>query len=138
MKARRGWLAAAAAVLAIAPAATAQARPAVTVMTWDVYAGADLEQPFEAIRDRGGIEALVAFGNANADVREHVAYTDFPSRADVIAAEVLEHEPDLVGLQDVALWRRGPLDYAKPGRTRAREVDQDFLAELLDVVTSND
>ena len=85
------------AVLAIAPAATAEARPAVTVMTWDVYPGADLDRPFEAIRGTSGVEALVAFGNANLAVRQIVDFTDFSSRASVLAAEILEQEPDLVG-----------------------------------------
>jgi hypothetical protein len=131
VKGRRRLLAAVAAVLAIAPAATAQARPAVTVMTWDVYPGADLDRPFAAIGGRTGTEALVAFGNESFAVRQTVDSTDFAARADVLAAEILAHEPDLVGLQNVALWRRGPLDYSEPGEPTVRQVDQDFLQLLL-------
>lgn len=43
------------------------------------------------------------------NIKRHVLQVDFPSRADAIAALADEERPDLIGLQEVALWqKRGP------------------------------
>ena len=82
--------------------------------------------------------ALVAFGNANAKLWQTVVATNFPARAKLLAAEIDEREPDLIGLQEVAIWRNGPVELPNPNgslgnfaQPNATQVDYDFLAGLL-------
>jgi endonuclease/exonuclease/phosphatase family metal-dependent hydrolase len=49
-----------------------------------------------------------------------------------LAHEIASAKPDLLGLQEVALWRSGPLDLAHVGVPGATQVDYDFLQLLLD------
>ena len=105
--------------------------PTVTVMTRNVYLGADINRPIRAAQGRSGPEALAALGRANDQVRATVDRTDFRIRSRLLAAEIAAARPHLVGLQEVALWRAGPLDLGAIGEPDATEVDYDFLALLL-------
>ena len=49
----------------------------------------------------------------------------------MLAAEIAAARPDLIALQEVALWRHGPIELDQIGRPNATEVDFDFLATLL-------
>jgi hypothetical protein len=137
---------AAAAVLALvvplgyASAATAgeskppKKSPTVTVMTRNVYLGVDIQRPIAATAGKTGAEALVALGNSTHEVRDIVDQTDFPTRAKLLAKEIAGSKPDLVGLQEVALWRSGPIELPPDGALgipNATHVDQDFLKILL-------
>ncbi len=102
----------------------------VSVMTRNLYLGADITRPVRAATDRRGTEALLALGHANHALRAQVDRTDFAVRSRLLAAEIVATRPDLVGLQEVALWRHGPLDLARPGALDAASVDLDFLAML--------
>jgi endonuclease/exonuclease/phosphatase family metal-dependent hydrolase len=119
-----GGLATAAAVVVaslglIAPPASAAAGPKLAVMTRNLYLGGDLMPSITA-------PTLPAFLTANAALLRHVDLADFPARAALIAAEIRERKPDLVGLQEVALWRTGPLGDPTP----ATEIRYDYLALL--------
>lgn len=57
--------------------------------------------------------------------------TDFRIRARLLAEEIKRNSPDLVGLQEVALWRSGPLELTNVGAPNATKVDDDFLQLLL-------
>ena len=120
--------------LAAAPAAAApkpgQGTP-ITVMTRNIYLGGDITRPLRATAGLTGAAALVAFGNANHALRDVVDQTDFPARSKLLAREIAETEPDLIGLQEVALWRSGPLQLGAIGVANATTVDYDFLAVLL-------
>ena len=70
-------------------------------MTRNLYLGADLAPAI-------GAPSLEAFVAANGQILREVTANDFPVRAKGLAKEILEKEPDLVGLQEVALWRTGP------------------------------
>ncbi len=100
---------------------------AVKVMTRNLYLGADLTP---AISSKSTSE----FIEANGEIVRTVEATDFPKRAKGLAKEILEKEPDLVGLQEAALWREatpaslGPVLNKQPSATK---VKYDFLKLLL-------
>ncbi|HET7736065.1 MAG TPA: hypothetical protein VFK52_08835 [Nocardioidaceae bacterium] len=104
----------------------------VTVMTRNLYLGADIQRPIRATAGKTGPAALVALANANHETRAIVDETSFPVRAELIAAEIARVKPDLVGLQEVALWRRGPLELGALGVANATSIDLDYLQVLLD------
>ena len=74
----------------------------------------------------------MALANATHFTRAVVDQTDFPVRARLLAGEIARAKPDLVGLQEVALWRSGPLELTNVGVANAETVDYDFLAILLE------
>ena len=95
------------------------------VETRNLYLGANLGPAIVA----PDLEAFVA---ANGQILREVTANDFPTRAKGLAAEILAKKPDLVGLQEVALWRTAP-----PSRVplvtgpSATDVRHDYLQELL-------
>ena len=96
------------------------------VMTRNLYLGADLTPVIGAT----DLASLVAGGSK---VLRQVTATNFPVRAKGLAAEILDAQPELVGLQEVALWRTGPASIAPllGGPKTATTVRYDFLALLL-------
>jgi endonuclease/exonuclease/phosphatase family metal-dependent hydrolase len=129
---------------AFAPAAATSAQAAkpddagsVTVMTRNIYLGADINRPVRAATEAaeaGGDQTaiLVALGRATHETREIVDRTNFTVRSGLLADEIADTAPDLVGLQEVALWRSGPLNLAGIAAPSATDVDYDFLEMLLD------
>jgi hypothetical protein len=103
----------------------------VTVMTRNIYLGGNINRPIQAALDRTGREGVLVLGHANHELREAVARTDFGTRSKLLAAEIAATRPDLIGVQEVALWRHGPLQLDHVGRPDATQVDYDFLAMLL-------
>jgi hypothetical protein len=99
---------------------------AVDVMTRNLYLGADLTPAILA-------PDLPSFIGANGQILREVTANDFPTRAQGLAAEILQSKPDLVGLQEVALWRTAPPSLAplSTGPT-ATTVRYDYLQLLLD------
>ena len=98
----------------------------ITVMTRNLYFGADLTPAILAILS--GIPENVP--PAVSEVWANVQATDFPVRAQALAAEIADAKPDLVGLQEAALWRsEDPADFDGPNATH---VEYDFLRILLD------
>ncbi len=102
----------------------------VRVLTRNLYLGADITRPVRAAQGLTGPDALTALGRANAELWSVVGQTDFSTRAGLLAREIVTGRPDLVALQEAALWRHGPLQLDHVGRLDATEVDQDFLALL--------
>jgi endonuclease/exonuclease/phosphatase family metal-dependent hydrolase len=98
----------------------------VTVMTRNLYLGADITRPLTATIGLPPDQQGAAFVAANTTLRAIVDQTNFPLRSRQLAREVATRQPDLIGLQEVALWRHGPLD-GSPATT----VDYDFLSTLL-------
>ena len=99
-------LSAAAAALLALPAA-AHADNEVKVMTRNLYLGADLSPAINATSSN-------EFIDANGQIVRDVDTNDFPTRAKGLAREILTKKPHLVGLQEVALWRYGPLNDGAP------------------------
>lgn len=99
----------------------------VGTMTRNLYLGANLAPAI-------GAKTLEAFVDANGQILREVTANDFPTRAKGLAQEILAEKPDLVGLQEVALWRTGPPSLAPVlgGPLTASTVRYDFLQLLLD------
>ncbi len=113
----------------------------VTVMSRNVYLGADINRPVTAAltaqaQGKTPQEILVALANATHETREIVDRTNFPVRATLLAREIARTKPDLVGLQEVALWRSGPLELTNVSVPNATTVDYDFLQILLDALAA--
>jgi endonuclease/exonuclease/phosphatase family metal-dependent hydrolase len=101
--------------------------PHITVMTRNLYLGADLDQAILAIFS-GDQEAITEAATA---VWASVVATNFPERAEVLAKEIAQSQPHLVGLQEVSLYRTGPPDTFSDNPTPARRVRLDYLEILL-------
>lgn len=104
-----------------------------TVMTRNLYLGADLGPAIVAPN-------LTAFVAATGGVLRQVTATNFPIRAKGLAAEILAVQPDLVGLQEVALWRTGPPSIAPllGSPNTAGTVRYDYLQLLLDELNAGE
>lgn len=99
--------------------------PVITVMTRNLYMGADLVPVITAATP-------AEFFGAVTTVFQQVQATDFPERAEAIADEIEAMQPDLVGLQEVVIWRT---QYPADGpATPATDVAYDFLQILLDAL----
>ena len=114
----------------------------VTVMSRNIYLGADIQRPVnaalaaQAAPDSTPESVAVALANATHVTRAIVDETDFTVRAGLLADEIVATEPDLVGLQEVAWWRHGPLQLQREllGVPNAETTDYDFLEILLDAL----
>ena len=115
------------ALMAFASPAKADHRRKLRFMTRNLYLGAPLGPIFASATP----EQLVA--NASATWAQ-VKASDFPGRAEELANELAEEMPDLVGLQEVTLYRSGAFN----DPARATTVELDFLDELMDEVDERD
>ena len=105
------------------PAAASAKAQDLKVMTRNVYLGADLI-PLAAAPDQA------AFEQAAAQRFQTVLNNDFPTRAKALAAEIRKAKPDIIGVQEAAIWRRGA-DGVKDGATTpATQVIYDSSKEL--------
>ncbi len=100
----------------------------VTVMTRNVYLGADLAPVIEATSLPAAIDGAGTIWNEMQSTR-------FRQRAVPLAREIKRSGADLVGLQEVALWRKQtPSDLGapplNPSGKPATQVEFDFLAIL--------
>ena len=110
--------------------ARGNARP-VKVMTRNLYAGTDLGPLLTATSfPEFAYEVAQAFGRVQA--------TDFPARAKVLAKEIQEADPHLIGLQEATLWRIGEPGVLDGDITPATTVVYDFLASLQDELSNLD
>jgi len=105
-----------------------------TVMTRNLYLGADLTPALQA----NTVDSAV---DAGGQIVNQVHATKFPSvRAASLAAEIKKRKPDIVGLQEAAWWRTGPVDLAAAlGTPVASQTDPaggDFLTDLLNALNA--
>src|SRR5262245_36957159 len=128
---RSALLVAALALLAMAVPTVAEAKkgPKLTVMTRNLFLGADLSPAI-------GATTIPAAVDGSGVIWNELVRTKFPERAKPLAREIKRSKADLVGLQEVALWRRQtPSDGGSPPispiGTPATQVYQDFLAILM-------
>jgi hypothetical protein len=112
--------------------AAAASRSAIgpTVMTRNLYLGADLDPVI-------GAPAPQLVPVLAAQVWAEVQATNFPARAGALADEIAHAAPHLVGLQEASLYRlQSPSDLFMGGQTPATEVVYDFVALLLDSLSA--
>ena len=99
----------------------------IRVMTRNLYLGADLGPGLES-------NSLAELTSGAGEILRSVDTTKFSDRAKQLAKEIRSTNPDLVGLQEVALWRTKtpPVVYI-PGLNSpvSTTVRYDFLAMLL-------
>ena len=118
--------------LAALPAAlcgcgSSSAARGVTVMTQNLYYGTDLDPAIGAVLGGDPDEIVTAVTDAWANV----VATDFPTRAVALANEIARTRPDLIGLQEAALWRsQTPSDAFTMDPTPATTVEYDFVEIL--------
>ena len=119
-----------AASLVAVPAAEAKSKGkkgVVRVMTRNLYLGADLGPGLDAAN-------LAELSQGAGKILRDVDKNDFKLRAKQLAKEIRSANPDLVGLQEVALWRtiKPPNVYLPGGDPpKAETVRYDFLRLLL-------
>ncbi|MFB6256858.1 MAG: endonuclease/exonuclease/phosphatase family protein [Haloplanus sp.] len=105
-----------------------RARGQVTVATRNCYLGANLFRLLVAATE--GSEAV---GTAAGDLLRTVDRSHVPERLDAIAAEIDGTDPDVVGLQEVALIRTGdPTAGATPTATTVRYDFRETLTAALE------
>lgn len=95
----------------------------VSVMTRNLNLGADLGAGMNAT-------SLQGLADAAGTILAQVDANNFPVRAKGLAAEILGKRPDLVGLQEAALWRTAPCTES-PLPPKATHVRYDYLALLM-------
>jgi hypothetical protein len=107
----------------------------VTVMTRNLYLGADLGPALQAGLALGTATGRPdGYANAVGAVLRSVDATNFETRAVSLAREIKNSRPDLVGLQEAAIWRRQfPTDGTplNPLGIRASTPTYDFIERLL-------
>lgn len=111
-----------AAAIVSVPAAAPAAKPKpqkITVMSRNLFLGADLV-PL-AVAQPGD-----DFERAAGKLFDGVKATEPDARMKLVAGEIAKAKPDLVGLQEVTLWRTGPKNDGKP----ATHVEIDYLATI--------
>jgi endonuclease/exonuclease/phosphatase family metal-dependent hydrolase len=93
-----------------------------TVMTRNLYVGSSYEHALSATSPAGFVEGV-------STIWANVRHSNFPARAEAIADEIAAKRPDVVGLQEVSLFRRSV-------GSEPPEVAFDYLAILLDELAS--
>jgi endonuclease/exonuclease/phosphatase family metal-dependent hydrolase len=96
-----------------------------TVMTQNMYPGTDFGEIFAA---QTYPEVMAEVAEAFADVQA----SNVPERIAAIANKIEDSNPELVALQEVALWRTGPIGDSAPAST----VAFDYLELLMDELAS--
>jgi hypothetical protein len=108
------------------PASARKGESKVKVMTRNVYLGADLSPGTQAT----SIPELV---DGAGQILNQVDANKFQVRAKGLATEILNKKPDLVGLQEAALWRDAPCDAPiRPPSAKHVRRGGDFLGLLMD------
>ena len=106
---------------------SAGGRKDVKVMTRNLYLGASLSPVIGA----GSLAEVVGNGTIAWTIAQA---SDIPGRMGAVADEIAETQPDLVGLQEVTMWRTQFPGDAHVGGVPATNVAYDFLELLLDAL----
>ena len=98
----------------------------VTVMTWNVYIGGDVQTAFTRLDNPLSLPTEVAAFWASVNA------SDFPARAQAIATIIAREQPHIIGFQEVSRFlTQSPGDFLAGNPIAAQDVALDFLDELL-------
>jgi endonuclease/exonuclease/phosphatase family metal-dependent hydrolase len=122
-------LCAAALAIVALPAGAQASAPKAKVMTRNLYLGADLTPGVQA----NSVQQLV---DAAGVILNQVDANKFNVRAKGLASEILKKGPNLVGLQEAALWRDAPCT-DNPLPPSATHVRWDFVKLLRNQLNKN-
>ncbi len=104
------------ALLGIQPA-SAETNSNFTVMSRNIYLGADVGVAMELLPD---------FPAATQFMWDQMRQTDFASRSSLLAQEIIESNPDVIGIQEATQW------YCQKGPFSDQVVIYDFIYILLE------
>jgi endonuclease/exonuclease/phosphatase family metal-dependent hydrolase len=105
-----------------------------TVMTQNLYQGTEFKHFAALAGKKTSLEEALAA--TTTDYGTYLA-TRFKDRAKLLAAEIAEEQPDLIGLQEVATWHAGPFVEEHPFALPSA-VSEDFTKELLAALGAED
>lgn len=121
---------------AVIGAGTASAdKRSVTVMTQNLYQGTEFAHIRVLAQSKEPVSFNQAIAATTADYATYLA-TRFRDRAKQIAAEIVQSEPALVGLQEVATWHKGAFDPSHPFALPP-EVGEDFTKVLIEALDAD-
>jgi endonuclease/exonuclease/phosphatase family metal-dependent hydrolase len=99
--------------------------PKINVMTRNLYLGADIFKVVDAASDLASVPGVVA------EVYQTTLYTNFRARAEAIADEIEDNEPDVIGLNEVeTFYIQTPGDFMIGNPVKASTVVIDFYTVL--------
>ncbi len=102
----------------------------ITVLTRNIYVGSDVDMVMAATTPE---EVLLL----STQAFQMLLSTNFAGRAELLANEIQKTKPDLIGLQEVTLFRmQSPGDLIVGGTEPATQPYLDYLNILLNVLTS--
>lgn len=104
-----------------APLAAAEDDEQVTVLSRNIYLGADVGTALDALPDLPKAAGLLW---------EEMRLTDWPTRVNWLAEEIVESAPDVVGLQEAARW------VCKPSLLRGEVDVHNFTEDLLAAISA--
>lgn len=104
------------------PNASPQSSRELSLLSWNLYLGGDLTPVLNSLL-AGDPQQIVQSSSA---LWQSVLATDFELRAEAIADQIEYAQPTLIGLQEAAIWRTGPVS-----PTPAENVEYDFTQMLL-------
>ena len=103
-------------------------RDTLTVMTYNVYLGADTGGLFSRLVAGAAPQQLLSDAS---ELYRAMERTDFPLRAVAIAESIAAHEPHFVGLQEMILLRQDPSNFAVNPMPDAETEVTDFREVLM-------
>lgn len=103
-----------------------------TVMTRNVYVGGDVDRIIAA-------ESVESVPELVLLTWQEVLAADFRTRAKALADEIAAEKPDLIGLQEITVFRtQTPGDFVSGGTTPATDVEYDYLNLLIQELEDRD
>ena len=120
-------------VIPLAPALAQDSQPKIKAMTRNLYLGADIFKVVEAAQENPDDPLAVPI--AVSELYHTMLFTNFWARAEAIADEIEEKNPDVIGLQEVSQYfKQTPSDFVEGGTEPASFMVIDFYEVLNDAL----